>query len=215
MSNQAETFDSSSLLALQIDELCDQFEAAVLAGAAPKIEDYLELMATGVERSTLLNELVLLEIEYRRGRRERFDIFEYSRRFPGEDLGPVLATIDTPPPSGARAKDSPPAALEIQVILSVVAGPNRGQQLSFDRQHTCIVGRGPLCHLRLPGTDKFVSRIHFHVEINPPFCRLKNMSSSNGTFVNGIQVTEVDLKDGDIILAGETAIRVFIEAPPA
>src|SRR5262249_7875226 len=90
------------------------------------------------------------------------------------------------------------------------AGPSQGQYFSFDQQDTFVVGRSPLAHLKLPRTDKFLSRVHFQIEVDPPSCRLTNTSSTNGTFVNGQQVSVADLKDGDIILAGNTAIRVCI-----
>ena len=49
------------------------------------------------------------------------------------------------------------------------------------------------------------------VEVNPPFCRLMDMQSSNGTFVNDTRVKTVDLKDGDVIQGGDTEILVSIQ----
>jgi hypothetical protein len=211
MGDEAATSDSSTSLLLRIDGLCDQFEAALQVGAAHRIEDYLGLMTTDCERSALLTELVLLEIDYRRRCREKFDIFEYARRFPSEKLDPILGTIDTGFPRGVQPTKTAPAAARTKVILSVVAGPSQGQSFSFDRHDTLVVGRSPLAHLKLPRTDKFLSRVHFQIEVDPPSCRLTNTSSTNGTFVNGQQVSVADLKDGDIILAGNTAIRVLIK----
>jgi len=186
-------------------------------GGVPRIEDYLQRMTTDVERSVLLKELVLLEMECRRQTGEKFDVFEYARRFPypafpSQELGSILGAIETrPPAAGALAVAAAPTAGGLRVILSVVAGPSRGQRFSFDRQDTFVAGRGSLAHLKLPSTDQFSSRVHFQLEVSPPCCRLTNMSSTNGTFVNGVLVSNADLKDGDIILAGDTAIRVSIE----
>jgi serine/threonine-protein kinase len=63
-------------------------------------------------------------------------------------------------------------------------------------------------HLRLPHKDKYFSRIHFLMEVNPPHCRVVDMGSRNGTFVNGQKVTALDLKDGDLITAGHTVLRL-------
>lgn len=72
------------------------------------------------------------------------------------------------------------------------------------------MGRSKLAHFRLPNEDKFISRIHFMVEVNPPLCRLTDMGSSNGTLVNDRKVRSVDLKDGDVIKAGKTVLRVAV-----
>ena len=52
----------------RIDRVCDRFEAAWRAGRRPRIEDYLG-EAAGPERSALLRELLLAELECRRRRR--------------------------------------------------------------------------------------------------------------------------------------------------
>jgi serine/threonine-protein kinase len=49
------------------------------------------------------------------------------------------------------------------------------------------------------------------VEVNPPYCRLMDMGSTNGTYVNGQRVKMIDLKHGDQIRAGKTVLRVDVE----
>jgi hypothetical protein len=211
MNDEVASSDSPTLLALRIDECCDEFEAALSAGAEARIEDFLRRMTTDNERSALLKELVPLEIEYRRRRGERLDLAEYPRRFPGEVLSSIVAAIAASSPLEKAVRGVPPSLVQMRVILSVVAGSSKGQSFSFDGLETFIAGRSPQAHLKLPAADKFVSRVHFQLEINPPLCRLTNMSNTNGTLVNGEQVAVADLQDGDIILAGETAIRIAIE----
>ena len=48
------------------------------------------------------------------------------------------------------------------------------------------------------------------VEVNPPLCRLMDMASTNGTFVNGRKVTTFDLRDGDVIKGGKTVVTVSL-----
>ena len=74
---------------------------------------------------------------------------------------------------------------------------------------------GPAAHFRLPKEDPYFSRVHFMVEVNPPYCRLVDMDSTNGTRLNGQTVHSADLKDGDLIEGGNTALKVSFCEPPA
>jgi serine/threonine-protein kinase len=109
---------------------------------------------------------------------------------------------------------TPPQALTMQVTLTVTAGPHKGRQFTFSGHDTFLVGRSRQAHFRLPGKDKQLSRLHFLVEINPPHCRLVDLGSRNGTFVNDQKVTVSELKDGDQISFGQTTLRVAVEGLP-
>src|SRR5262245_23826410 len=98
--------------------------------------------------------------------------------------------------------------LAMIVTLTVIAGPHRGRVIAFRSHDTFVVGRSSAAQFRLPFRDKTLSRLHFLVEVNPPACRLMDMASLNGTFVNGRRVSAVDLRDGDTIRGGRTAIGV-------
>src|SRR6516164_204093 len=98
------------------------------------------------------------------------------------------------------------------ITLTVVAGPHEGQVFTFAGHDTFLVGRSKRAHFRLPAKDRFFSRIHFLVEVNPPSCRLMDMGSRNGTYVNGERVEMIDLADGDQIKAGRTVLRVAVTA---
>ena len=71
----------------------------------------------------------------------------------------------------------------MRVILDVVQGPLKGRQFVFDRHDTFIVGRSRFVHCPMP-EDLALSRDHFMIEINPPRCELRDLGSTNGTFVN-------------------------------
>jgi hypothetical protein len=103
--------------------------------------------------------------------------------------------------------------IAMKTTLSVIEGPHQGQEFSFEGHDHFIVGRAEFAHFRLPEKDQFFSRIHFMVEVNPPLCRLIDMSSTNGTAVNGRKVQTADLHDGDRIKAGKTVIRVSLHEP--
>ncbi|HVS39420.1 MAG TPA: FHA domain-containing serine/threonine-protein kinase [Gemmataceae bacterium] len=102
----------------------------------------------------------------------------------------------------------------MRITLTVTEGPHQGQVFTFDGHDTFLVGRSKRAHFRLPTKDRYFSRIHFLVEINPPNCRLMDMSSSNGTYVNGQKVERTDLHDGDSIRAGQTVLRVAVTPGP-
>lgn len=99
----------------------------------------------------------------------------------------------------------------MQVNLRVLAGPYQGRIFSFAQPDTFLIGRTDDSHLCLP-QDKFFSRHHCLLEISPPRCLLRDLGSTNGTFVNGQRVGEASLKDGDRIQGGETVLLVEVNA---
>ena len=103
----------------------------------------------------------------------------------------------------------------MRIVLTVEKGPHQGRSFAFDQHDNFIVGRAKWAHFRLPKKDKYFSRVHFLIEINPPHCRLMDLKSRNGTLVNGRAVKVADLQDGDVIEGGITSIRVSIEAAEA
>lgn len=99
----------------------------------------------------------------------------------------------------------------MQVTLTVIEGPHKGKTYTFAEHDTFLVGRASYAHFRLPKDDRYFSRVHFMVEVNPPCCRLMDMHSTNGTYVNGRRVETANLQDNDVIKGGRTLIRVAIE----
>jgi serine/threonine-protein kinase len=99
----------------------------------------------------------------------------------------------------------------MRLHIAVIAGPHQGQVFTFTGHDTFLVGRSKRAHFRLPEKDEYFSRIHFLVEVNPPRCRVTDMKSTNGTYVNGRKVTVAELADGDLIQGGQTVLRVTVE----
>lgn len=59
--------------------------------------------------------------------------------------------------------------------------------------------------------DAFMSSLHFLIECKADCCRISDMDSRNGTFLNGARITDAFLRDGDVIVAGRTRFRVHIQ----
>lgn len=99
----------------------------------------------------------------------------------------------------------------MRVTLNVVAGPQTGRNFTFDQHDTFMIGRSEDSHFCLPH-DRFFSRHHCLVEIAPPQAFLRDLGSTNGTFVNGLRVESTYLKHGDRIQGGETVLEVQVVA---
>src|ERR1700755_1616962 len=99
----------------------------------------------------------------------------------------------------------------MQVNLKVVAGPYKGRIFSFTQHDSFLIGRSRDAHLYLPD-DRYFSRNHCLLEINPPPSFLRDLNSTNGTFLNGQRVANAPLNDGDRIQCGETIVVVEVTA---
>jgi len=100
-------------------------------------------------------------------------------------------------------------SLLMRVTLRVLAGPYSGREFVFDQHDTFLIGRSETAHLYLP-EDKFFSRHHCLLEIAPPRCFLRDLGSTNGTFVNDQKVQEAFLRSGDRIKGGQTLLEVEV-----
>ena len=97
----------------------------------------------------------------------------------------------------------------MQVNLKVTAGPYKGRIFSFAQHDSFLIGRNPDAHLCLPD-DRYFSRNHCLLEMNPPHSFLRDLGSTNGTFLNGQRVKDASLKNGDRIQCGETILFVEV-----
>jgi DNA-binding winged helix-turn-helix (wHTH) protein len=81
-------------------------------------------------------------------------------------------------------------------VLIILEGEQTGQRWTIDGDEF-LIGRGASCHLVLP--ERQVSREHIRIYREGDRYFLSDLSSKNGTWVNGEQVkgTTVELRDGD------------------
>ena len=108
------------------------------------------------------------------------------------------------------------------ISLEVTSGAMNGKVFKFEEHDNFIFGRSKDAHCRITG-DPAVSRFHFILELNPPFARIRDLGSTNGTGVNrkryggkkaggGMPSFEANLEDGAIIKVGRTSFHLLIES---
>lgn len=71
------------------------------------------------------------------------------------------------------------------------------------------LGRDPTSEIIIQ--DAKVSRTHAQIELGEGVCRLVDLGSSNGTYLNGQRVDSADLSPGDIIRMGGSILRYEID----
>jgi serine/threonine-protein kinase len=106
---------------LRIDEICQRFEAAWKSGDRPLIEEYCR-DTPEPERSSLVKELLSLELTYREQLGEEPSKEEYLRRFPEHQdvLRPLLDTVRSAPVTeGERGASREPIELSAKPTESL------------------------------------------------------------------------------------------------
>jgi hypothetical protein len=102
-----------------------------------------------------------------------------------------------------------PSAFEAATFtLRVIEGPDSGRELVVDASQPArvLVGKSPACDLKL--ADPHVSRRHFSLELLGRRLRLRDLGSTNGTFVDGVGVVDGYLRGGEVVRVGGTALAV-------
>jgi transcriptional regulator with GAF, ATPase, and Fis domain len=91
-------------------------------------------------------------------------------------------------------------------IVSVVDGPEAGVAVTIDAAHPgpSFVGQSPVCELRL--SDREASRRHAAFALAEGTLRIRDLGSTNGTFVSGVQIVEALLRGGESIVVGRTTL---------
>ena len=99
----------------------------------------------------------------------------------------------------------------MRIVLEIVLGPFAGKKLELWEGQSIRVGRTTRADYVILHDDS-ISSLHFSVSVHTETCVLRDLGSTNGTFLNQSRVQEATLKDGDMILAGETCFSVSVPA---
>jgi pSer/pThr/pTyr-binding forkhead associated (FHA) protein len=75
-----------------------------------------------------------------------------------------------------------------------------------------VIGRDAQCHLR--PASPLISKRHCALTVNGGVAFIRDFNSTNGTFVNGRQITgEVELHDSDQLKLGPLVFKVLVKMP--
>jgi hypothetical protein len=134
---------------------------------------------------------------------------------PGQAMPGQPGLLPIPAPSGKKAKKArnapPPVAAPPPATgpaLLVLTGPRAGQRIPLQNGFT--IGKAPTSHLVLD--DGYTSSQHAQVAMDHHGnFRLYDRNSTNGTFANGVRITEVVLDHGMSVRIGSTELRFLAQ----
>ena len=115
------------------------------------------------------------------------------------------------PETSTVIQERPAASSTVEISearLTVLEGPDAGRSFELagaDGERT-LVGASPVCGVKL--SDREVSRRHAAFEAKAGLLHVRDLGSTNGTFVNGVRVVEAILAGGEVLRVGATSIRV-------
>jgi len=98
----------------------------------------------------------------------------------------------------------------MQAVLEVTTGPHTGRRLTLSPGIPLRIGRTTKSDY-VVAEDTFLSGAHFYVEWSGDACVVRDLNSSNGTFLNGARTSEATLHEGDIITAGQSSFAFHFE----
>ncbi|MBA3455903.1 MAG: FHA domain-containing protein [Deltaproteobacteria bacterium] len=113
------------------------------------------------------------------------------------------------PPAG-KSLPPPPVVMAPAVAphLMFVTGPRAGQRMPL--RHGFMIGKAPNCDLVIE--DGYTSTNHAQIGMDGAGnCKLFDQGSTNGTFINGVRVTEATLEHGISIRIGSTELRFLAQ----
>ncbi|WP_233591743.1 sigma 54-interacting transcriptional regulator [Corallococcus sp. AB011P] len=94
------------------------------------------------------------------------------------------------------------------MVLRVLSGAEAGKTHPL-KQGTYTVGKNPTCDIVL--TDKAVSRQHLKLEVHAEHVVATDLGSHNGSFVEGLRFTAMELRPGSVITLGTTELKLVPE----
>lgn len=86
------------------------------------------------------------------------------------------------------------------------------QTVDLPEGHAIVVGRAVTSDL--PIYDPTVSRRHAEVTLGDGGVSVRDLGSSNGTYINGTQITQSTAGEGDVVTFGKVAFKVHQVTPP-
>lgn len=112
--------------------------------------------------------------------------------------------IESEPDPTTLLSSGPALQTRRSAALIIIVGSQIGQRITV-LQEPITIGRSPDCKFQI--AHRSVSRTHCLVWREGSSYRIRDLQSTNKTYLNNSQVTEAELKDGDQITLGETIVK--------
>jgi len=96
----------------------------------------------------------------------------------------------------------------VEATLLIVKENGSSQQIVL-RKPRIVVGREPGCELRIPLPS--VSRQHCEFIIEDGSITVRDLGSSNGTYINKERIEEAELTPGDLVAVGPAVFALVID----
>ena len=93
---------------------------------------------------------------------------------------------------------------EVPACLVVLQGQRLGQRINLG-DAPLVIGRAPEAEFQI--VERSVSRAHCRITREPAGYRIKDLDSTNKTFLNDQPIIEAELKDGDHISVGSCVLK--------
>jgi diguanylate cyclase (GGDEF)-like protein len=106
----------------------------------------------------------------------------------------------------SREQVKPAAESRNRAYLIVLAGNSVGEMYKLHTERT-VLGRGNAADIHI--VDDGISRRHAEIVNQGTHMIVRDLGSTNGTFLNGTKISEQVLRDGDKIQVGSTTILKF------
>ncbi len=100
----------------------------------------------------------------------------------------------------------------MEVVLIRVTESGEQQPVPLNRERT-LIGRLDDCHIRIPIAD--VSRKHCELVVSDGSIVIRDLGSSNGTYVNQERVSDMPLSAGDLVSVGGLVFVVAVNGEPS
>ena len=103
-----------------------------------------------------------------------------------------------------------PGGKEPKFLLRIRPNGGKPEELELFDGQSLVVGRTQAAH-HVVASDPELSSLHFEVSVDGDTCFVRDLSSSNGTFVNDSRVSRQPVYDGDLIRAGRSTFEIAVD----
>ena len=110
----------------------------------------------------------------------------------------IVTVVGAPAKKPVSAKDA---------CLVVIYGEDLGRRIPLGHDPV-VLGRSSRCEVQLD--QESVSRNHCRVTMGPSGFMVRDLGSTNGTYVNDLLIETMDLRDGDQIKVGRTILKFIV-----